>query len=320
MLVTWRDVRSLGSIAGQNFLFSFAVGGQFFVLLLLLVLLLPLSTDPMQKIPEERRLTWPVLTWEWRIVRFVSVFLSPVAWLAILLLVTVGWRAGTLVFAAGVGLYFVKHLARKCAGALFTTWSFRIPAPPGVIGSIMRLQFRSMLHTLDPYLAFTLMASTELYRIFGKALDPAAPRIMSLLVALALSTEAQVLLGLDGRGAERYRHLPIRGWQILLAKDLAFLLLLGLLVLPLDFFSGVFGGLAALTVGHHNSVLKPIPQVRWRFTSGALVPHGVAQTVALFSVGSVVRMEGVPMVSICLLAWCVSVIFYGWQWDRRARG
>jgi hypothetical protein len=180
----------------------------------------------------------------------------------------------------------------------------------------MCLQWREMLHTLDPYVAFVLMAATELYRVFGRQLDPAAPRIMALVVALALSTEAQVLFGLDGHGAERYRLLPIRGWQILLAKDLAFLALLGLLVFPLDFFSGIFGGLAALAVGHHNSVFKVVPQTRWRFTSGALFPHGVLQTAALFAVGIDIRSEGMLFVSLCLLAWLSSIAFYGWQWDR----
>ena len=52
-LVSWRDVRSLGSIAGQNFfLFVLFVAlqpesAEFFLLLLLVVSLFPLATDPM---------------------------------------------------------------------------------------------------------------------------------------------------------------------------------------------------------------------------------------------------------------------------------
>ncbi len=152
-----------------------------------------------------------------------------------------------------------------------------------------------MLHTLDPYLALTLMVSTTLYRMFAKGpIDPSAPRIMSLLVALALSTQAQVLFAIDGRGAERYRQMPIRGWQILLGKDLAYLALLAILVSPLDWLSGWFGGLAALAVGHHQSVFAKLPQVRWRFTSGALFPHGAVQTVALFAVGNAIKTNGLP--------------------------
>jgi hypothetical protein len=228
-----------------------------------------------------------------------------------------GWRMGAQIFAAGLALYLVKAIARvSSVRKLSARWHFRIPAPPGAIGALMRLQWREMLHTLDPYAAFSLMAATTLYRIFGNALDPAALRVMSLVVALAISTETQVLLGIDGGGAERFRQFPIMGWRLLLGKDLAFLVLLGLLVAPLDFVSGMFGGLAALAVGHHRSVLRPIPQARWRFTAGAIWPDGVLQTVALFAAGSTVRSEGLPFMALCLLAWVLSLFGYGWRWDR----
>jgi len=316
-IVTWRDIRSLGSLAGQNFLLSFLTGAGFFALLLLAVLLVPLSMDPMEKIPEERRLSWPVLSWEWRMVRAASVLLSPVSWLAIGLTVAMGWRAGMLVFSGGAGFYAIQRLGKLCADRITARWPVRIPALGGSIGAIMRLQWRTMLHTLDPYLAFALMASTEIYKLSGKPLDPAAPRIIALLVALAISTHGQVLLGIDGRGAERYRLMPIRGWRILLAKDLALLLLLGILVTPLDLVSGLFGGLAAIVVGQHNSVFKPVKQTRWRFTRGVLMPHGILQTVALLAVGINVRTGGIQMMAVCILVWTVSVFLYGWLWDRR---
>ena len=322
-LLSWRDVRSVGSIAGQNFLlFIWFVAlqpqsAEFFVFLLAIVLLFPLASDPMEKIPMERRGTWPIGNKEWGVVRVGSVLLSPISWLAIVVLLRAGWRLAVLVFGTGVVFYLLKALVQWGGERWGETWSYEIPAPPGTMGAIMRLQWREMLRTLDPYLEFVLMAVTAIYRISGQPLDPAAVRIMSLLVVLALSTEAQVLFGIDGKGAERYKLMPIRGWQILLAKDLAFLCLVGLLVWPLDFVSGLFGGVAALTVGHHNSTFKPMPQVRWRFTSGALFFQGVLQTIALFAVGSVVRTEGLPLASLCLVAWGASVVFYGWQWERR---
>jgi hypothetical protein len=191
-----------------------------------------------------------------------------------------------------------------------------MPALPGATGALMRIQWREMLHTLDPYVALALMAATTLYRLSGKPLDPSAPKIISLIVALAVSTQTQVLFGIDGRGAERYRLFPLRGWQILLAKDLAFLAMLLLLVAPLDIVSGMFGGMAALAIGHHRSVLQPIKQTRWRFTSGALIPDGVIQTMALFAVGATVRDWGAPFMALCLVAWIGSLLFFGWRWDR----
>jgi hypothetical protein len=320
-LASWREVRSFGSIGGQNlFLFALFVAFQqlesaaFFALLLVAVLLFPLATNPLENVPAERRMTWPLLPWEWGVVRAASLLLSPFVWVAAFFLVRSGWRMGAQVCLCGLALYLLKLLFRQ----MRLGWRVRLPALPGAIGSLMRIQWRGMLHTLDPYVAFVLMAATTLYRIFGKPLDPAAPRIIALVVALAISTQGQVLFGIDGAGAQRYRQLPLRGWRILLAKDLAFLVLLALLVAPLDFVSGMFGGLAALVIGHHRSVLNPAPQRRWRFTSGALAMDGILQTMALFAVGNVVREEGFWLMAACIAAWAASVVWYGRAWDRVA--
>ena len=185
---------------------------EFFVAILIVVMLFPLSTDPLQKVPVERRATWPILRWEWVIVRAGSFALSPIAWLAVLLLLRTGWRTSALVLVGVAFVQVLTYLSRRFARDQRNLWLHWIPAPPGAIGAIMRLQWREMLLTLDPYVAFTLVISTELYRASGRRLDPAAPQVLSLLVGLALSTETQVLLGVDGVGAERYRQLPVRGW------------------------------------------------------------------------------------------------------------
>lgn len=319
-LLSWRDIRSFGSISGQNlFLFVIVIAlqpesAEFFGLLLAVVLLFPLLTDPAQKIPLDRRLTWPLSRRDWAIIRVASLLLSPIAWVALAILLRAGWRMAAQVLLFGAGLSLVKYIAEL--GFKKIHWTLRIPAPPGAIGALMLIQWREMLRTLDPYVALALMAATTAYRISGKPLDPSALRIISLVVALAISTGTQVLFGLDGTGAQRYRQFPLPGWRILLAKDLAFLLLLALLVLPLDFVSGLFGGLAALAIGHHRSVFHPSPQKRWRFTSGALFMDGVLQTAALFAAGTTVKTAGLPFMAFCLTAWILSLFFYGWQWDR----
>jgi hypothetical protein len=320
-LVSWRDVRSLGSIGGQNFfLFVLFVALQpesaiFFALILGVILLFPLSSDPMQKVPGERRASWPLLGWEWAAVRVWSLVLSPIVWLAIFLLVRAGWRVSALAIAGGASAQVLTYLARRFSKTL--DWLHFIPAPPGATGAIMRLQWREMLRTLDPYVALVLVVSTELYRFSGKPLDPAALHIMSLVTSVAMSTQTQVLFGIDGQGAARYAQWPIRGWRILLAKDLAFLVLLGLFVMPLDFVSGLVSGIAALAIGHRRSVVKPVRQAAWRFTSGALLPDGAIQVAVLFAVGNSARTVGLPLIALCILAWLASLLFYGWQWDRR---
>ena len=320
--ISARQVRSFGSIGGQNlFLFVALVALQpesaaFFGEILLVVLLFPLSTDPMEALPEERRGRWPLGTKEWAAVRAASLLLSPIVWIGIVLAVRLGWRMSALAVGGGVIVQLLRTIAKRRPG-MSGGWLLWVPAPPGALGQIMRLQWRGMLRTLDAYVALALAGLTAAYRFSGAALDAEAPRIMALVTALALSTHTQVLVGIDGAGAERYRQMPLRGWQILLAKDLAFLAMLAVLVAPLDFVGAMLGGIACLAIGNHVSVHVVRPQAPWRFTTGALIPWGLMQTVALFAVGNGVRALGIPMAAGCLAAWAASVWFYGREWDRQ---
>jgi len=77
---------------------------------------------------------------------------------------------------------------------------------------------------------------------------------MTVLVVVALSSYAQCLFGLDGAGGwSRYRLLPLRGWQILAAKDAAFLLVTAVLVAPLAPLAGMGAALVALAMGGGRS-------------------------------------------------------------------
>lgn len=323
--VSIREVQSFRSLGGQNFiLFAGFVAlqpssAEFFALILGLVLLAPLSSDPMQKVPAERRATWPLLDWEWLAVRVGSLALSPIAWLAFALLWRAGWRAAAIVIGAGVLIQLLAYVGKRAAAGMPSVALHKFPAPPGIIGAIMRLQLREMLRTLDLYVALTLAAATVAYRMTGRPLDADAPRIMALVVIVALSTHTQVLLGIDGHGADRYRQMPIRGWQILLGKNLAFLAVAALLVAPLDPASGVMGAIAALALGHHRSVTNPIRQTPWRFTAGALLPDGLIQVIAIFMVGNSARSIGLPLMGPCIVAWIASILIYGWMWDRAGK-
>jgi hypothetical protein len=148
--------------------------------------------------------------------------------------------------------------------------------------------------------------------------DPAASPILSIFVALALSTYAQSLFGLDlGSGMTRYRLLPLRGWEVLVAKDIPFLGLLLLFTLPLRVAPGLAFGLFALALGHYSSVRFPLPQQRWRFTGGRLLPVGALQAVGGVALGFAEIQYGGVVLAVAALLYAGS-FFFGV--GRRANG
>jgi hypothetical protein len=110
--------------------------------------------------------------------------------------------------------------------------------------------------------------------------------------------------------------LPLRGWEILLAKDAAFLAVLLVMLLPLDAGPGMTFGLVALALGHHSSVLLELPQHRWRFTGGRLLPVGALQAVGGMAVGFVEYRRGWPVLAIATAGYLASLSYYGRRWER----
>lgn len=126
-----------------------------------------------------------------------------------------------------------------------------------------------MLSILDTWVAIVLAVAGTVWRLAATHPDPEAFPIVAMLVALALSTYAQCLFALDGSGAvTRYRRLAMRDWQILCAKDAAWLALLCVLAAPLSLPSGLAFGLTALSIGHFPSMRHCPPLHRRRFAGG----------------------------------------------------
>jgi hypothetical protein len=174
-----------------------------------------------------------------------------------------------------------------------------------------------MLSVLDPYVALVLTLGCLAYRRFAPNPDPEAWTILAMVVAVALSTYAQCLFGLDlPSGMVRYRLLPLRGYEILLAKDIAFLCILMVLVAPLAPLPGLAAGLVALAIGHHMSVTKPMPQVRWRFTAGAVFPDGFFQLILMVSTGVAVARTSILYLAPAFAAYVISLCYYGRRWDK----
>ncbi|HLG98087.1 MAG TPA: hypothetical protein VKX49_17355 [Bryobacteraceae bacterium] len=324
----WRDLRTFSSVAGNNItLFVLLVMYQqpqsaaFFLMILAVLVLGPLSADPLRKVPPDRLALWPLSPRQRIAVRLGSLALSPVVWVALpFFFWTGGVSFGLILIVAGllvqVAVTFWSH---RRAGRVKSR--FIIPAPklPGRWGGLIQKNVRQMLSVLDPYAAFALALGGMLYRIFGSKPDPDAFLILALVVVIAVSTYGQCLFGLDlPWGIARYRVLPLRGFEILLAKDIAFLCVAGVLAAPLAFLPGLAGAFVALAVGHHASVARPLPQTRWRFTGGTLWPDGFFQVFPLVAVGVATGRASIWYFGLAVAAYVGSLWYYGRQWDRGA--
>lgn len=178
------------------------------------------------------------------------------------------------------------------------------------------LEVRQILRTLDFYFALLFALSATAYRFFWPNPEPEAIDAMSMLVVLALSTLAQNLFTLDGAARKRWKMSPVRGASLLFRKGRVLLALATILCLPLSPLAAFTAMLAALTIGHHNSVLAPQDSVAWRFSAGRFFPHGLLQVVASFACGiAVARGEWIFFLG-ATTAYTISLALYGWIWER----
>jgi hypothetical protein len=280
-----------------------------FLLLAGLLLVFPLSSDPLARIPPSRLEAWPLARRQRFALRMASVALSPVFW------------AGTVILAAtspGLALSFLGLVAAAQMLMLAGQrpgWAPRsaVPPLPGRLGLLIRKDVRQMLTVLDTYVAILLSLGGTVYRLIGPRPDPAAFPILAILVALTLSTYAQALFGLEpAAGVARYRSMPLPVWRILLAKDIAWLAVLLVLVLPLDPAAGLAFGFTALAIGHVPSVFLRAPQQRWRFTAGRVM-FGVMQMVAGAALGFAASRQSAAFGLVSAALWLLSL----WVCGRR---
>lgn len=291
------------------------------MLLLGFLLLFPLSSDPLGKIPASRMALWPLDQAARWALRLCSLMLSPVLWFALFIVLKTGQTRLALLFLLGAaGIQAAMMAVRSLIGFVPRADPARyVPGLPGPLRELTRQNTRQMFTVLDTYTALLLSAGGTAYRYFYPNADRAAFPILSLVVALAFSTYAQCLFGLEIRnGLTRYGLLPLRGWQVLLSKDIPYLALLLVMTLPLDPAAGLTFGLAALAVGHHSSVVIAEPQQRWRFTGSRLFP-GVVQALSAVAIGFAEARQGWPWLALAAVLYGASVWIYGVVWDRRLR-
>jgi hypothetical protein len=249
-----------------------------FLIVLGALLLFPLSSDPLARIPASRLGLWPLKPSQRAALRATSLALSPIVWFALVLVLKV--RPSLTIAVVGIA----------AAGQAFSPGSTRMlkaptAGPLRLLPALLRNHLRQIFSLLDTWLAILIAVSGAAWRLTASSPDPEAFPIFAMLVALALSTQTQCLFSLDGPGGiTRYRLLPVPRWQILASKDLAWLGLLALLAAPLSLPAGLAFGLVALAIGHYPSLQLRLPLERRRFAGGRFI-FGAAQMVVGSTLG-----------------------------------
>lgn len=276
-----RRSSSLRQISGNNMFYAgvaltfmldpFAMA--LFLVLIGLVVFLPSSADPLTTLPRERLELWPLTRRERFALRLASPLLNPVAWL---ILAGLAYRRLTWGLWALVAGFFLGGFL----GSALPSPNVRVPwLPAGRLTQLIRKDLRQFAMALDLYCALLLSIPALVLRWRGQL--PTESHIpLTGLELVILSTMALTLFGLDGAGGRtRYALLSLPAWQVLLAKGIAYLLLVAAATLPLAPVGGLAGGLVALGVGQWHAVQRPLPQARWRFRASAPFAVSMAQMV-----------------------------------------
>ncbi len=321
---TWRERRSILSFGANNFFVTIVfffreyLVGQLFYGLLAVVMLVPLSSDPLHRIPRERLATWPLSRGDRVLLRVLAPWLNPITWLIAGFTI---WSAArhdltSAMTAVSVLVLVIAIGALLPAGGRSSFWRI-VPSFPTSLGQLMRKDLRQVLCTLDFWLAAILSLSFASVQISHGSLPPEAQTIFSILIVLALSTVSQTLFGLDGpAGITRYRLLPVSGWRIAASKSAVFLLIAIVLTSPASLRSGVAAAAVSLAFGLWSSVRPRAWQPRWRFAASPSGRNSVLLVLASIAAGVVAFRVTVWIVVPCFALAVASVLFSGRRFDR----
>lgn len=140
--------------------------------------------------------------------------------------------------------------------------------------------------------------------------------MLSILVAIAMSTIAQRMLSLDeGQAFLRYRLLPIPGWKLLVVQDTVFLLLVCIMVLPLSLQAGLAFSFLAIALGRYPSLKQQKGQRRWRFIGGD-PRFGVVQVLLGGVAGIGAARIGLSVLAYAFILYLGSVLLGDALWKQ----
>jgi hypothetical protein len=293
---------------------------MFVYLVLALILLFPLSSDPLRTVPPERLALWHLTRGERLALRAGALAMNPLSWImGALLFIGLRGNFDWTLAAVLVGMLGLSLFMPTIAGSAFDILRRCVPAFGGWFSVLVAKDLRQLLSVLDVYCAFVVSAAGLVFRIVDRSVPSEALLAISILVMLALSSYAQSFFGLDGAAIVRYRLMPLRGWQVLASKDAAFLVVALLLTAPLAPLAGMSAAFVALAVGHAPTVYELREQRRGRFSTGASFGNGMVQAVAMaFAAGATSRVS-VLFVVPCVVGEIFSLWWYGRVIDSRWR-
>src|SRR5262249_60854736 len=138
-----------------------------------LVLLFPLSIDPLRQLPASRLALWPLTRREHWILRFAGPWINPLTWaLAGLAIWSVGRTISIGLWAMLAGMFVAAFaLSHVPAPGRVTMWR-RVPGIPGPLEQLVRKNLREVLSTLDFYCALILSLAVVAWRILRPSLPP----------------------------------------------------------------------------------------------------------------------------------------------------
>lgn len=114
--------------------------------------------------------------------------------------------------------------------------SFRIPGP---VGGLAAKDFRYFRRLLDPYLGVLAAALGSFYLVTAEVASAGLFQVFLLIVFVFNAASAFNSFGLDNRAAmDRLKLMPVTGQTILLSKNLAFLMIVGVQIAPLILLGG----------------------------------------------------------------------------------
>ena len=196
---------------------------------------------------------------------------------------------------------------------------------PGRFGGLLKKELRYFIRLLDVYFAVPIVILFVIYLASNPEASAAVFKVVLIVLFLPWISMASNCFGLDSPlGLDRYSLFPLSGRDILLSKNLAFVLLFMILVdaifplalwrfgaaiTALGFIELVLMALAYLSWGNWMSVRDPYKMQFYRFSAGGS-PADAIMGMLFGSVPGLIMIYSGALWTIVLLMLVYSALYY----------